>query len=147
MDPPVETLCDPVPEAPVFEPAAPVLDPAPWLLVLLAALLAEFVPVSTEPFALCEPVPVCDPPACLLFSFVPAALLAEPVPVSFEAFALALLAELVPLAEPPLPLLFDPVPVFEPPFFEPWVDFMSWPGVGVFPLFVSCELLGALIVS
>src|SRR5947209_163415 len=116
MDPLVETLCDPLPEAPVFEPAAPVLEPAPWLLVLLAFLLAEFVPVSTEPrCALCEPVPLVF---CVLLA---AALLDEFVPVSFE---------------PPGALLLDPVPLLPPlvpPFlvFEPCVVLLygstCWP--------------------
>src|SRR5437867_4067556 len=78
MDPPVDTVCEPVPVADpcpaLFEPVALVL------LVLLAALLAEFVPLFE---ALFEPVP-----------FVLLVLLA------------ALLAEFVPLFE----ALFEPVP-------------------------------------
>ena len=59
----------------------------------------------------------------------------ETVPLSFAAFVelpvllAALLAEFVPDAEP-LPLLFEPVPDFDPPFFdlEPvWIVFMSGP--------------------
>jgi len=92
-------------------PEAPVFDPAPWvLLVLLAALLAEPVPVS--------------------FEALPLALLAEFVLV-FDA---SLLCDPVPVAEP-LPLLFEPVPDFEPPFFdfEPVFEFMSGPNCGPLP--------------
>jgi hypothetical protein len=95
MDPPEETVCEPVP---VAEPWAALFEPVPLvLLVLLAALLAEFVPVA-DPF-----------PA-----------LFEPVPLVLLVLLAALLFEPVPLAEP-LPLLFEPVPDFEPPFlvFEP----------------------------
>jgi len=112
MDPPVDTVCEPVPVADpcpaLFEPVALVL------LVLLAALLAEFVPLFE---ALFEPVP-------FVLLVLLAALLAELVPVLLDPLPLF---DPVPVAEP-LPLLFEPVPDFEPPFFvfEPvWLVFMS----------------------
>jgi hypothetical protein len=142
--PPVETVCEPVPVpdfdaallaefVPVLtEPRCALLDPVPWVFwVLLAALLAEFVPVLTEP-------------RCALLEPVP--LFDPPGPLLFS-FVPALLAELVPVFFEPLWPLFDPVPDFEPPFFdfEPvWLVFMSWPDCGLLP---PCETCAPLDVS
>src|SRR5256885_1402329 len=91
--------------------------------VSIAAVMAVVAPSGLVPpvETVCEPVPVPDFVAALLAEVVPLAdpLAApcEPGPLVLLALLARLLAELVPLASP-LPLLFDPVPDCEPPFFD-----------------------------
>src|SRR5437870_8630479 len=91
--------------------------------VSIAAVMAVVSPSWLVPpvETVCEPVPVPDFLAALLAELVPVAdpfaALCDPVPLVLLVLLAALLADFVPLAEP-LPLLFEPVPDFEPPFFD-----------------------------